>query len=63
MPLTYYYYCTWLIGCSLSILSVLFPGGGLWFNTTLGYAEAGRYIYDIARELNEAGDYFPIWGE
>lgn len=42
--------------------SVIFPGGGLWFNTTLGYAEAGKYIYDYAIELNQRGDYFPIWG-
>jgi gamma-glutamyl hydrolase len=34
----------------------------LWFNQTDGYAEAGRHIYEIASELNEAGDYFPLWG-
>lgn len=28
----------------------------------MGYAEAGRYIYDIAKVLNAKGDYFPIWG-
>lgn len=41
---------------------ILLPGGGLWFNSTEGYSEAGGYIYDIAKELNNKGDYFPIWG-
>lgn len=35
----------------------------MWFHTSLGYAEAGRYIYEIAQEMYDAGDYFPIWGE
>jgi gamma-glutamyl hydrolase len=45
-----------------SIYRVLFPGGALWFNQTDGYAEAGRHIYDIASNMNENGDYFPLWG-
>lgn len=40
----------------------MFPGGATWFNQTNGYAEAGRHIYDIASEMNEKGDYFPLWG-
>lgn len=41
---------------------MLLPGGATWFNQSNGYAEAGRHIYDIAVEMNEQGDYFPIWG-
>lgn len=41
---------------------ILLPGGATWFNQTNGYAEAGRKIYDIAKEMNERGDYFPLWG-
>ena len=36
----------------LVIFSVLFPGGGLWFNSTQGYSEAGGYIYDLANAFN-----------
>lgn len=42
---------------------VLFPGGGLWFYTAQGYSEAGQHIYAIAKEMNDAGEYFPIWGK
>ncbi|KAJ6621049.1 Gamma-glutamyl hydrolase A, partial [Pseudolycoriella hygida] len=41
---------------------VLFPGGATWFNQTNGYSEAGRYIYDIAKEMNDRGEYMPIFG-
>lgn len=41
---------------------ILFPGGALWFNQTNGYAEAGRYIYEIASKMNDEGDFFPLWG-
>jgi gamma-glutamyl hydrolase len=44
------------------ILRALFPGGATWFNQTNGYSEAGRHIYDIAVEMNEKGNYFPLWG-
>lgn len=27
-----------------------------------GYAQAGRYIYEIANEMNSRGEYFPLWG-
>jgi gamma-glutamyl hydrolase len=33
----------------------------VWFNDS-GYSAAGRQIYDIAKEMNEAGHYFPLWG-
>lgn len=42
--------------------SVLFPGGATWFNQSNGYADAGWHIYQIAKEFNAQGDYFPIWG-
>lgn len=38
------------------------PGGGTYFNHSDGYADAGRYIYDIAAESNEQGNFFPLWG-
>jgi gamma-glutamyl hydrolase len=41
---------------------VLLPGGATWFNQSNGYADAGRHIYDIASEMNERGEYFPLWG-
>jgi len=41
---------------------ILLPGGATWFNQTNGYSEAGQYIYDIAKEMNEAGEYMPIFG-
>lgn len=43
-------------------VSVLFPGGATWFNQSDGYADAGRYIYEIAADFNDKGSYFPIWG-
>ncbi|KAJ2944337.1 hypothetical protein O0L34_g18340 [Tuta absoluta] len=44
------------------INGVLFPGGATYFNQSNGYADAGQHIYEIAKELNDAGDYFPIFG-
>ncbi|XP_049874002.1 gamma-glutamyl hydrolase A-like isoform X2 [Pectinophora gossypiella] len=44
------------------INGVLFPGGATYFNQSNGYADAGQHIYEIAMELNDAGDYFPIFG-
>ncbi|XP_041987981.1 gamma-glutamyl hydrolase A-like [Aricia agestis] len=44
------------------INGVLFPGGATYFNQSNGYADAGEHILSIAKELNDAGDYFPIFG-
>ncbi|XP_011304814.1 gamma-glutamyl hydrolase isoform X2 [Fopius arisanus] len=44
------------------INGVIFPGGSSWFDRSGGYAEAGEKIYRIALEMNDHGDYFPIWG-
>lgn len=41
---------------------VLFPGGGASFTASDGYAAAAQIIYDIAKQMNDEGDYFPIWG-
>ncbi|CAH0694164.1 unnamed protein product [Spodoptera exigua] len=41
---------------------VLFPGGATYFNQSNGYADAGQHIYEIAQKINDAGDYFPIFG-
>ncbi|CAH0398722.1 unnamed protein product [Chilo suppressalis] len=41
---------------------VLLPGGATYFNQSNGYADAGQYIYEIAMKMNDAGDYFPIFG-
>lgn len=38
------------------------PGGGTWFNQTNGYAEAGLHIYEIAKQMNDNGVHFPLFG-
>lgn len=43
-------------------LRVLLPGGATWFNQTKGYAEAGKHIYEIVKEMNDQGIHMPIWG-
>ncbi|XP_037045526.1 gamma-glutamyl hydrolase-like isoform X2 [Bradysia coprophila] len=49
-------------GIMSKINGVLFPGGATWFNQTNGYSEAGRHIYDIAMDMNDRGEYMPIFG-
>ncbi|KAL4718799.1 hypothetical protein ACJJTC_018330 [Scirpophaga incertulas] len=44
------------------INGVLLPGGAAYFNTSNGYAEAGQHIFELAKTLNDAGDYFPVYG-
>ncbi|PSN39422.1 hypothetical protein C0J52_12361 [Blattella germanica] len=41
---------------------ILLPGGGVYFNVTGGYAEAGSILYNLTIEKNKNGDYFPFWG-
>ncbi|XP_059053807.1 gamma-glutamyl hydrolase A-like [Achroia grisella] len=41
---------------------ILLPGGATFLNRTNGYGDAGQHIYEIAQELNDAGQYFPIFG-
>lgn len=40
---------------------VIFPGGDADVHAS-GYGRAGKIIYDYAKERNNAGDYFPLWG-
>lgn len=47
---------------SIKLYSILFPGGATWFNQSNGYADAGMFIYNNAKELNDNGTYFPLWG-
>lgn len=47
---------------AVNLSRILLPGGATWFNQTNGYAEAGKHIYDIAMEMNEREQYFPLWG-
>ncbi|CAL1542810.1 unnamed protein product [Lymnaea stagnalis] len=44
-----------------NINGVLFPGGAADINTG-PYYQSGRYLYDLAIQANDKGDYFPIWG-
>lgn len=55
-------YLTFMHWFTLFSFSILLPGGATYFNQTGGYSEAGKHIYDIAVEMNNQGDYFPIWG-
>ncbi|XP_063827781.1 gamma-glutamyl hydrolase-like [Ostrinia nubilalis] len=47
------------------INGVILPGGEapLRRSQINGYADAGQHIYELAMEMNDAGDYFPIFGE
>ncbi|KAK7881258.1 hypothetical protein WMY93_029667 [Mugilogobius chulae] len=44
-----------------SVNGVLFPGGSINLVTS-GYARVSRLIFDLAKEANDEGDYFPLWG-
>ncbi|CAG7834539.1 unnamed protein product [Allacma fusca] len=44
-----------------SVNGILFPGGAVPFNDSL-YGKAGRLLLQLAREANDRGDYFPMWG-
>jgi glutamine amidotransferase PdxT len=41
---------------------LIFPGGEADFNATDGYAAAGWELYRLAKQKNDAGVYFPMWG-
>lgn len=60
-PLTYTLYIIVVIIFDFDC-RVLFPGGATYFTEKNGYADAGKYIFTIARELNAKGEYFPLWG-
>lgn len=44
------------------INGVLLPGGGSYFSAHNGYGDAACTIYNIAKQMNDAGNYFPIFG-
>lgn len=49
------------LGTLDSINGVLFPGGSVSI-TDSEYAKLGKVIFQYAKEANDKGDYFPIWG-
>ncbi|CAL8123308.1 unnamed protein product [Orchesella dallaii] len=53
-----------------SINGLLFPGGAIIFeydnstinNSTKGFVSTGLFLMKLAKEANDKGDYFPVWG-
>lgn len=45
-----------------SINGILFPGGAVAIDESSAFGRAGKIIHEIAKEMNEAGDVFPLWG-
>lgn len=43
------------------INGVLFPGGGVNV-TNSPFAKVGQFFFEKAKQSNEKGDYFPLWG-
>jgi len=41
---------------------IIFPGGGTSFKEDTLFFKAGKVLYDLALEANDAGDIFPIHG-
>jgi hypothetical protein len=41
---------------------LLLPGGNAEFNATDGYATAGWELYKLAKQKNDDGIHFPMWG-
>lgn len=56
------HFLTFPLSLFLRLLSVLFPGGAVYFNNTNGYGDAGEHIINIAKEINDNGTFFPVWG-
>lgn len=44
-----------------SINGVLFPGGGSSLVES-AYLEVAKTIFELAKQANDKGDYFPLWG-
>ena len=40
----------------------MLPGGNASLTDSVGYSEVGGLFFDMAKEANDAGDTFPIWG-
>lgn len=41
---------------------ILFPGGNSDFDKGTKLGDTGYYIFQKAKEMNENGIHFPIWG-
>ncbi|UCE63388.1 MAG: gamma-glutamyl-gamma-aminobutyrate hydrolase family protein [Nitrospirota bacterium] len=41
---------------------ILFPGGNQRIDPSDIYTEEGEILWNLAKEANDRGDYFPIWG-
>ncbi len=41
---------------------ILFPGGNQGINPDEIYTEEGEYLWNLAKQANDQGDYYPIWG-
>jgi gamma-glutamyl hydrolase len=41
---------------------ILFPGGNQGIDPDDIYTEEGEILWDLAKNANDAGDYYPIWG-
>lgn len=49
---------------------LFFPGGAIIFdynngtvsNTTKGFVQTGLFLLKLAKEANDNGDFFPVWG-
>lgn len=50
------------VGLMSKINGVLLPGGSVSRNEKGGYAEAARFILEIAAEFNFNRDFFPVFG-
>jgi len=45
-----------------SINGLLFTGGEISLNFSTQYVKTANYLYSLAIEANQNGDYFPVWG-
>ncbi|ODN06193.1 Gamma-glutamyl hydrolase A [Orchesella cincta] len=53
-----------------SINALFFPGGAITFeydnstinNSSKGFVSSGLFLMKLAKEANDKGDYFPVWG-
>jgi len=45
-----------------NINGIVFPGGGQFLNPGQPFYDASLFLYNLAVEANNKGDYFPLWG-
>lgn len=41
---------------------ILFPGGNQDIDPDQIYTQEGEYLWNLAKQANDQGDYYPIWG-